>query len=66
MAKIDHLQTVKQFKTYLKSMVKYYLYKMHTGENFMHTLKKQTAWLLEKTHGQIIKRTGNTYYEITK
>ena len=27
---------------------------------------KETAWLLEKTHGQIIKRTGNTYYEITK
>ena len=47
-------------------MVKYYLYKMHTGEIFMHTLKKETAWLLEKTHGQIIKRTGNTYYEITK
>ena len=39
---------------------------MHTGEIFMHTLKKQTAWLLEKTHGQIIKRTGNKYYEITK
>ena len=47
-------------------MVKYYLYKMHTGEIFMHTLKKQTALLLGKTHGQIIKRTGNKYYEITK
>ena len=42
------------------------LYKMHTGEIFMHTLRKQTALLLEITHGQIIKRTGNKYYEITK
>ena len=27
---------------------------------------QETAWLLEITHGQIIKRTGNKYYEITK
>lgn len=164
MTKIDHLQTVEQFKITINiSMVKYYLYKMHTGENFMHTLKKllislsgflllcligcstgptektycvytleytsaqfsekfsnieledgefengdltkvfdllssstdyankgkhwtekqitdylisigfsetdaakETDWLLEIPHGQIIKRTGNTYYEITK
>ena len=27
---------------------------------------QETDWLLEIPHGQIIKRTGNTYYEITK